>query len=187
MDRDPGRVFDELRVVLARGGSSEAFGQLVVRWSPGLARHAQRLLGNADAAADVVQDAWLSIARGIQRLDDPARFPGWAYAIVTRRCVDAMRQGVRRGRLALLATHEAAIAAPDTAVLAADLRMDLAAAIARLPLDQRLLVSLHYGEGLGVDEIAMAHGVPPGTVKSRLSAARKALRDHLQGADDDQS
>ena len=186
MERDPGAVLDELRVVLARGGSSEAFSQLVVRWSPGLHRHARRLLGDHERAADVVQDAWLNIARGLRRLDDPARFAPWAFAIVTRRCVDVMRRGQRERRLTAAAAHEAAVIAPDGSAAAAEARLDLAAAIARLPLDQRLPVSLHYGEGLGVDEIAAAHGVPPGTVKSRLYAARQALRTHLQGADDDQ-
>jgi RNA polymerase sigma factor (sigma-70 family) len=187
MERGPGAVLDELRVVLARGGSSAAFGQLVVRWSPGLHRHARRLLRDSERAADVVQDAWLNIARGLGRLDDPARFAAWAFAIVTRRCVDAMRRGLRERRLTAAAVNEAAVAASDDSTTAADARLDLAAAISRLPLDQRLLVSLHYGEGLGVDEIAAAHGVPPGTVKSRLYAARQALRTYLEGADDDQS
>lgn len=187
MERDPGRVLDELLVVSARGGSRAAFGQLVERWSPRLRRHALRLIGDAEWARDVVQDAWVNVARDLRRLEDPARFPAWAFAIVTRRSIDALRGAVRARRLAVAAVTEAAVAGEASPCVAMEDRLDLAAAIGRLPLDQRLMVSLHYGEGLGVDEIAAAHGLAPGTVKSRLHAARRALKDYLEGADDDPS
>jgi RNA polymerase sigma-70 factor, ECF subfamily len=186
MERDPGKVLDELLVVSARAGSAAAFGQLVGRWSPRLQRHAQRLLRDPEPARDAVQDAWVSMARGLRWLDDPARFGGWAYAIVGRRCVDMLRRAVRDRRLSALAAREAALAGAADPRGGADARVDLAAAIDRLPVDQRLLVSLHYGEGLRVDEIAAGHGLPVGTVKSRLHAARQALKDILQGADHDQ-
>lgn len=186
MERDPGTVLDELLVVAARGGSSAAFGQLVRRWTLRLQRHAGRLLRDPERARDVVQDAWASMARDLRRLDDPARFPGWAYAIVSRRCVDALRRTVRDRRLSVWAAADAATDRATHARSEVDDRLDLAAAIERLPIDLRLLVSLHYGEGLGVAEIAATHGLPAGTVKSRLYAARRALRDFLEGAENDQ-
>jgi RNA polymerase sigma-70 factor (ECF subfamily) len=186
MERDPGAVLEELLVASAQTGSSAAFGQLVKRWTPRLHRHAYRVLRDPEAARDAVQDAWVGIARQLRSLDDPARFPGWAYAIVSRRCMDAIRRAVRDRRLAALAAREAALAgALDTRDSPED-RVDLASAIARLPIDQRLMVSLHYGEGLRLEEIATTHGLPAGTVKSRLHAARQALKELLQGADDDQ-
>lgn len=187
MDRDAGRVLDELLVIAARAGSRAAFSQIVSRWTVRLRRHAERMLSDADQAGDVVQDAWLGIARGLSRLDDPARFPGWAYAIVTRRCVDLIRRRARDRRLSADAATEALI---DPPVLdgSPDIngRLDLAAAIRRLPVDQRLMVSLYYGEGLSVEEIAAAHGLPGGTVKSRLHTARQVLRTLLEGDDHDQ-
>ncbi|WP_340644626.1 RNA polymerase sigma factor [Phenylobacterium sp.] len=187
MDRDVGQVLDELLVVAARGGSTPAFRQIVLRWTPRLRRHAGRLLFNNDLAADVVQEVWLNIARDLPRLADPARFGGWAYAIVTRRCIDALRRRGRDRRLAAQATTETLTEAPPLDARARlDSRLDLAAAIARLPVDQRLMVSLHYGEGLSVEEIAQAHGLRSGTVKSRLHAAREHLRTLLEGEDDEQ-
>jgi len=187
MERDPGRVLDELLVLSARGGSRAAFGQLVVRWSPRLRRHAARLIGDSERALDIVQDAWVNVARDLRRLEDPARFPAWAFAIVTRRSIDVLRGAVRARRLTAVAVNEAAVAREASPCAAMEIRLDLTAAIGRLPLDQRLMVSLHYGEGLGVDEIASAHGLAPGTVKSRLHAARRALKDFLEGAEDDPS
>jgi RNA polymerase sigma factor (sigma-70 family) len=180
MDRDAETVLDEYLVLVAQGGSADAFRRLAARWTPRLLRHARRVLLDADAAADAVQDAWVAIAKGLKRLDDPARFAGWAFAITNRRCVDEIRRRQRgRALVAAEATVEP-LPAGDP-----DGRLDLAAALERLPPDQRLLVSLFYGEGLSVEEIAHAHRIPPGTVKSRLHAIRQTLKTYLEGQDDD--
>ena len=132
----------------------------------------------------MVQDAWVNIARDLRRLDDPARFAGWAYAVVSRRCMDGA-SGTGRRLSAVVASEVATTPGIETPSAAED-RMDLSVAIGGLPIEQRLLVSLHYGEGLHVEEIATTLRLPVGTVKSRLYAARQALRAILQGADDDQ-
>jgi len=178
MRRDPGTVLDEWLVASAKTGSEPAFGQLVARWTPRLLRHACRLLGDTDQAQDAVQDAWAGAARGLRRLEDPARFPAWMFALVSRRCADRVRRSVRDRRLAV---QVADLGGPPAEVSGADQRLDLREAIANLPVEQRLVVSLHYGEGFGVDEIAAAHGLPPGTVKSRLFAARQTLKTFLEG------
>lgn len=176
MQRDPDQVLDEYWVVLAQGGSALAFERLVARWTPRLRRHAQRLLAGSDGVADAVQDAWLAIARSLRRLDDPARFSPWALAITSRRCIDQIRRRQRDRRLA----GEVASASPDPSPLP-DRSLDLNAAIAALPADQRLMVSLFYGEDLSVEDIARAHCLPVGTVKSRLHAARQSLKVFLEG------
>ena len=182
MRRDPGTVLDEWLVASAKTGHEAAFGQLVTRWTPRLLRHAWRLLGNIDHAQDAVQDAWLGAARGLRRLEDPARFPAWMFALVSRRCADRMRRSVRGRRLAV---QVADLRGPLAELDGSDQRLDLGHAVAALPVEQRLVVSLHYGEGFGIDEIAAAHGLPPGTVKSRLFAARQTLKSFLEGDDHD--
>jgi RNA polymerase sigma-70 factor (ECF subfamily) len=182
MRRDPGAVLDEWLVASAKAGGEAAFVQLVARWTPRLLRHASRLLGDVDQAQDAVQDAWLGAARGLRRLDDPARFPAWMFALVSRRCADRVRRAVRDRRLAVEVSR---LPAPPPELNGADLNLDLSHAVAGLPAEQRLVVSLHYGEGLGVEEIAAAHGLPPGTVKSRLHAARQTLKSLLEGDDHD--
>jgi len=182
MRRDPGLVLEELLVASAMAGSEAAFGQLVSRWTPRLMRHARHLLHDSEAARDVVQEAWIGAATGLRRLDDPARFAPWMFALVSRRAVDCVRRAVRDRRLVAQASERVHETPCDTA----DALLDLRKAIARLPVGQRLVVSLHYGEGFGVEEIAAAHGLPPGTVKSRLFAAREALRNYLEGDDHDE-
>jgi RNA polymerase sigma-70 factor (ECF subfamily) len=181
MRRDPGTVLEELLVASAMSGSAAAFGQLVARWTPRLVRHAYHLLHDVDAARDAVQEAWIGAARGLRQLEDPARFPAWIFALVSRRCADSVRRAVRDRRLAVQASERADEVTNETA----DEQFDLRRAIAMLPVSQRLVVSLHYGEGFGIDEIADAHGLPPGTVKSRLFAARETLRRYLEGDEHD--
>jgi RNA polymerase sigma-70 factor (ECF subfamily) len=165
------QALDDYLVLLAQSGSREAFARLVARWTPRLLAFAARTLGTTEAARDVLQDTWESAVRGLKRLDDPARFGPWLYAIASRKCTDALRTKYRNAR------NDAAVEAPiETIATNADEALDLAAALKLLPLDQRVAVSLFFGEGMSVAEIAAATGVPPGTVKSRLFAARKALR-----------
>jgi RNA polymerase sigma-70 factor (ECF subfamily) len=173
--RSQARIFDELLVTLAQDGDRAALERLAQRWRPRHHAHARRLLRNAETAGDAVQDAWLGIVRGMGRLQDPARFPAWSYAIVTRRCRDLQRRAARTPPL-------------DAEVEAADLRRsdpdrdhDLRRALAALPPDQRAAVALYYGEGFSGAEIAEALGVPLGTVKTRLFHARRALRRRFEG------
>jgi RNA polymerase sigma factor (sigma-70 family) len=169
------QALDDYLVLLAQGGSREAFARLVARWTPKLLAFAARSLGTTEVARDVVQDTWESAVRGLSRLDDPARFRAWIYAIAARKCADTLRGKYRTARIAESAeamSREAANAEGEN-----NDRLDVAAAMKRLPPEQRVAVSLFFGEEMNVAEIAAITGAPEGTVKSRLFAARKALRD----------
>lgn len=175
MRRGLDQAFDEYLVVLAQAGKSEAFERLAARWSSKLLAFAARSLGDPETARDVVQDTWMSAWRNINRLEDPARLRPWLYAIAARKCTDALRSRYRGRRIAdaVKAESEQATGSPTDA---SDARLDLATTLKRLPPEQRIAVSLFFGEDMGIAEIAAATGVPAGTVKSRLFAARKALR-----------
>jgi RNA polymerase sigma-70 factor (ECF subfamily) len=170
-------ALDDYLVFLAQGGSRDAFARLAARWSPKLLAFAARTLGTTDVAHDVVQDTWESAARGLNRLDDPARFRAWLYAIAARKCADVLRGKYRTRNI----VEQAQAMAPDPADAEreSNARLDVAAAMQRLPPEQRVAVSLYFGEEMSVADIAAITGAPPGTVKSRLFAARKALRQIL--------
>jgi RNA polymerase sigma-70 factor (ECF subfamily) len=176
-------ALDEYLVLLAQAGDREAFARLVMRWSPKLHAFAARSLGNTEAAKDVVQETWVNALRALGRLEDPARFPAWIFAISSRKCTDALRSKYRTKRLSSTLEDSAEFDAQPGSD--ADARLDLAAAFERLPPEQRVAVALLYGEDMSVSEIAAVMGVPPGTVKSRLSAARKALRVFMKGEADE--
>jgi RNA polymerase sigma-70 factor (ECF subfamily) len=178
-------VLDEYLVLLAKAGNQDAFGRLRTRWTPRLLAFAARSTSNADAAKDVVQETWESALRGIGRLEDPARFPAWIYSIAARKCTNQLRAKYRGQRLTAAMEQDVVneVAAPS----ALEARLDLATALKQLPREQRVAVALLYGEDMSVVDIAVITGVPPGTVKSRLSAARLALRMHMEGESDEQS
>lgn len=181
MNRDSERIFDEYLAAAAATGDRPALERLVVRWQPRLLRHAWRLLGDADAASDMVQEAWVEILRGLGRLDDVAAFPAWAYRIVTRRCQRRFHRSARERWVPQDATRDdQRVPEHQSGEFAAELA-NVMQAIATLPAPQRAALALFYIEDLGVAEIAIALDVPPGTVKTRLMHARRKVRALLEG------
>jgi RNA polymerase sigma-70 factor (ECF subfamily) len=173
------QALDDYLVLLAQGGSREAFARLAARWTPKLLAFAARSIGT-ESAKDAVQETWESAWRNLRRLEDPARFRAWIYAIAARKCADALRAKYRGQRIADAAKAHAKLDDHDVDAQASeDARIDLAAALKALPPEQRIAVSLYFGEDMDIADIARITGAPPGTVKSRLFAARKALRQLL--------
>jgi RNA polymerase sigma-70 factor (ECF subfamily) len=173
-------IEDELLVLAAQDGDARALESLVRRWDGPLRRYAQRLTGRADAAQDAAQETWLAVARGIRRLDDPARFRAWAFRIAHHKCAD-WADGQRRDReLAAGAAEMAKSRAPDSA--GGDDIAVLRREIDALPAESRAVLALFYLEGFSVGEIGEVLAVPAGTVKSRLHSARQRLRERLERA-----
>ncbi len=163
---------DQLLVLGCLEGRADAFRALVARFEEPLWRHAFRLTGREDVAWDVLQDAWIAIANGIQALTEPSRFRGWAYTIVTRRAVDRMR----RERPASEWDETAEAVAVNEADEPSDAVELLRRALRRVSGERKALLSLRYVDGFEVAEIARILELPEGTVKSRLHHAREELR-----------
>jgi RNA polymerase sigma factor (sigma-70 family) len=143
-------------------------------------RHAVRLTGSTEMAADAVQDAWIAIFRGIRRLGDPSRFGAWSYRIVTNKCVDLIRH---RQRTRMEVGYEDVA---DEGLDSEDEKVDsLRRAIRRLPGEKRALLGLVYQEGMSLRAVAESLGLAVGTVKSRLFNLRAELRGLMKGEDDD--
>ena len=175
--QDTERVYDELLVTLARSGDQKAANRLAARWYPRLMRTALRLVRDRNEAEEAVQEAWAGICRGWPRLSDPAMFPGWAFGILRRKCVDRIRKVQKdRNRTAPLE------AAPEPSQPArGELQVEIDQALAGLSDEHRLAAILYFGEGLSLNEIAAVTGVPVGTAKSRIFNARQHLKSRLKG------
>jgi len=139
-----------------------------------LFRLARRLLRDADAARDAVQDVFVRAARHADRL--PSGEPGgeaWLVRVLVNRCHDQNRQSRRRGAPAELSGNEESTASrPDASALA---RLSVEAALAALPPRRRAVVVLHELEERSVEEIAGLLGVARVTVRWHLSQGRKQL------------
>ncbi len=172
------RLLDELLVLRVKEGSREAWQLLVDRWQEKLWRHARRLVGSEDGAWDVMQDAWMAVARQIKGLRDPGALRRWLYTIVTRAAVNRYRRETQETAVAspTLDTHPAPeqTSPRDQAVQA------LKQALRQLPGEQQALLSMHYLEEFGIADLAEILGVPEGTVKSRLYHARQRVKQILE-------
>lgn len=171
------RQAEELLLLQARAGDPGARERFARLWHDRLWRHAQRVVGSAEAANDVLQDAWVAVLRGLSRLDDPRAFRAWAYRIVARAAADRIRRAPREAVSDELDRREGT--EPDDARRIAVLA--LRAALAGLDPEDRQLVSLRYLEGLDIHELAAVFDLPEGTVKSRLHRIRRQLRETLEG------
>lgn len=147
---------------------------------PRLRRFARTLVAEPAAADDLVQAALeRALTHGGQRRDDEALQP-WLFSVLYRQFVDDYRRAGRWRRIARLfaADDEAQVPRPDDIL---ETRRALAG-LAHLPAEQRALLVLVSVEGLAYREAADVLGIPIGTVMSRLSRARRALRE-MDGED----
>ncbi len=164
---------DELLILRCQTGDSAAFDELTGRWQERLWRYAFNLIGENDGAWDAVQETWIAVVKGIKKLEDLRAFPKWVYRIVSNKCADQIRTRQRQRRV-----EEESASAEDEAVN--DTVLSLEEALTRLPGVTRALLALHYSDGYDMGEIAEIFGIPEGTVKSRLSAARERLRKLME-------
>ena len=180
MNRDADDILNELLVLRAQRGDSEALRVLVRRWHPKLIRHARKLTECDEAAADVVQDGWIAIFRGLRKLKDPAIFRGWAYRIVHHKSVDWIRSQTRQRKLNEVAREQIASSDdPKQRDESNDIET-LRTAIGRLTAEQQLLLRMFYNDQMPLKEIANVLAVPIGTLKFRLFSLRKQLKQMLE-------
>jgi len=142
-----------------------------------------RLTGDQHDAEDLTQEVFVRVFRSLSDYV-PGTFEGWLHRITTNLFLDQARRR-RRVRFDAL-TEEAAARLPDAgpsperAFEAANLDLDVQAALDRLSPAFRAVVVLADLEGLSYEEVGQALGLKLGTVRSRLHRARAQLRRHLQ-------
>jgi RNA polymerase sigma factor (sigma-70 family) len=173
------RLDDEILVLRSQEGDLSAFEDLVDRWQPRLWRHAWRLVGDEDAAYDVLQESWLAVTRDLRRLQDAAAFHGWAYRIVTNKCRDWIRRQSRRRDLGTT-LEETFLATEQETSARHEQVQNLREAMACLSGPDRAILALRYEEEFTTAEMADILEIPEGTVKSRLHHARGRLREIMK-------
>lgn len=169
-------IADELLVVRCQLGERDAFDALVRRWAGPVSGYARRVTGDADTAAELTQDIWLRVVRGIGRIEDTGRFRSWLFGIAHRAFADQLR---RKYRATMPLPAEDEVAEADEGEAEFDVEA-VARGLARLAPVEREILTLFYLEELAIDEVAIALSIPTGTVKSRLYRARKQLRRELE-------
>ncbi|HEY8291337.1 MAG TPA: sigma-70 family RNA polymerase sigma factor [Thermomicrobiales bacterium] len=180
---------DEALVHAAQHGDLDAYNRLVRTYERQAYAVALRLLRRPESAEDATQDAFIQAYRALETFRGGS-FRAWLMRIVTNRCYDVLRSANRRVADSLddqmfeAEPHWSSVVAPDDPVARAtqaELGRLLERALAQLPDDQKLTVVLCDVQGYTYEETAEIMGVALGTVKSRLSRARFALREVIRG------
>lgn len=154
---------------------------------------ALHLLGDREEALDLSQEVFLSVFRTIGRFRGQSAIRTWIYRIVINQARNRQRWWRRRHRADQISLDEhlerhgdfpqpGDSVSPDRQLRRKQLAARIWAALDHLPFDQRTAVVLREIDGLSYDEIAFSLGVAVGTVKSRLTRAREALRAELREA-----
>jgi RNA polymerase sigma-70 factor, ECF subfamily len=167
----------------AQAGDHEAFALLVRGSYPRLFAVARWILRDVDRAQDAVQDALVLAWRDIRALRDADAWDAWLNRLTVRACYRWARKVRRRDVVELHVTPDenAAASGADFSTAIAD-REQMGLAMARLPVDQRAVLVLHFHLGLPLTEVAEILDIPVGTAKSRLNRGLTAMRIAM-GAD----
>jgi len=163
-------------------GRADAFTALVRRYERRFYTIARRMLGRDADAEDAVQLAFLHVLTRADGYDPSWKGSTWLYRVLTNVCIDAWRKrrveepeaAPRRirGRTAMLG-------APRATAPAGAERLDVQAALAKLPTEARMILLCCYVGGLSYQEIARVRGISVNTVKTQLGRAKRLMRRHL--------
>jgi RNA polymerase sigma-70 factor, ECF subfamily len=170
---------DEELIARLSQGDATVFEALVNRYQKSALRLALRVTRQQTEAEDMVQETFLQIHRHIhQYKPEAALFKTWFFTILSNLC----RKAIKRNKSTMfidLPEDALAIDDPEGELAHQELRAALAAAIARLPPNQRLALIPRYEEGVSYADIAAALGVSISAVKSLLVRAKRTLRQEL--------
>ena len=168
---------DRELVEAARRGDREAYADLIRTRGDRLYALAQRILRDVDRTEDAIQDALVIAWRDLPSLRDPDRFDAWLHRLVVRSCItEAVRQ---RRLVANLRVLPPELPARDDDLLGVAERDQLERGFRRLNPQQRAILALRHYAGFDPAEIAEILGIPPGTARSRLHHAHRAMRAAL--------
>ena len=180
---------DDALVRRAAAGEIAAFDTLLVARMDRCFRIAWSILANDADAADATQDAFVAAWRELPRLRDPRAFDGWLNRIVANASLMARRHRTRLREVSVApdgsesedapTLEPASYGARDESAAVAE-RDAIGRAFDRLRPAQRAILVLHHVDERSVAEIARTLGVPIGTAKWRLHAARRALEQAME-------
>jgi RNA polymerase sigma-70 factor (ECF subfamily) len=188
---DRGRQYlllaDEELISLAGQGEAQAFAVLYDRHSRAAYSLAYRMMGEKQAAEDLVQDGFLKVWRGAESYRvERGSVRTWILSIVHNRGIDQLRSTASRRRTQEKVEASAPVSQPSEAfaeTLRNSQREQVREALGTLPQEQLKILELAYFSGYTHVEIAELLGLPLGTVKGRMRLGLKKIRDYFDSED----
>ena len=173
---------EKLPVPQAKAGEPEAWDILFRRYQLPLYVYVFELVHDEQTSLDLVQETFIAAVRHIGSLRDDAKFGSWLFGIAHQKCIQRWRKQGRE-KVLLDEIHETAEGfegSPDDLLIRREQEAGFMNLLNQLPLPQRSVLLLHFVEDFSLEEIAGITGTNPGTVKSRMHYAKRALRKLLE-------
>lgn len=181
---------DKEKLVIARAKKGEmlAFEEIVTAYEKRVFVLALRSCGNEEDARDISQEVFLKVYRSIQSFREESGLSTWIYKIATNICIDFSRKNSKHSKNTTNIDEDENVRQiqdldtnnqPETAFENAVMRKEINDALAKLSSEHRNIIVLRDVSGLSYTEIATVIGASEGTVKSRISRARKNLQQIL--------
>jgi len=171
------RLYERLLVMRCQTGDEEAYRDLVERFNPRLRYFLHKLLPAGDRPDDLLQEVWIDVFRQLPRLQIVEAFTAWIYRIARGKATLELR---RNGRAQMVDLPEVAAAPDQEPVFSPEDAARIHAALDELPAEQREVLVLRFLEELSYEDIGGIVGCPPGTVRSRIHYAKRALQKLLE-------
>ena len=177
---------DEALMLQLQAGDLRSFDILVKRWEKRLLNYCYRMVNDIALAEDLRQEVFLRIYRSAKTYRSMAQFSTWMYRIATNLCLDTLAKQQRRKEIPMETYIESGSEgfdeklidpseAPEAAVLKKEIADRVRSALACLPEDQRVVITLRHYHGMKFHEIAEIVECPISTVKSRMAAGMERL------------
>lgn len=177
-------------------GNIDAFEVIVARYK-GLVFHVVRsIITDASAHEDLAQDIFVRVYETLPRFQFRCGLATWISRIACNTCLNRLRRarshpqdnpeytdeedrGAGVELVGFVDSVPGNYQTPENVICRKEIEIKVRDAVARLPVQYRLMITLHYLEGFSIPEMADSLGMPRGTVKSHLYRARAMLKDHL--------
>ena len=173
---------EQLPVQQARDGKPEAWDALFRRYQLPLYVYVFELVRNEQTSLDIVQETFIAAVRHIGGLRDDGKFGSWLFGIAHQKVIHLWRKHGGKEILfnEIPESPDEFENSPDNLLIRREQETEFMNLLNQLPLPQRSVLLLHFVEDFPLDEIARITETQPGTVKSRLHYAKKALRKLLE-------
>jgi RNA polymerase sigma-70 factor (ECF subfamily) len=162
-----------------RAGDAEAFRVIVARYRQQYGKYAIAMTGDADTAADAMQESFIRAWKSLDACRDPDRFGPWFFRILTNQCHTARSR--RKNTDPVDTIDLAARERTDEPLERSELAAQLASALARLTDEQREAFVLKHVDGRSYEEMSALLGTGVDALKMRVHRARDALRSMMGG------
>jgi RNA polymerase sigma-70 factor (ECF subfamily) len=170
---------DETLLKAVKSGDCESFNPLIERYKLPLYKVMYRMVMNRDDAEDLVEEAFIKAYRSIRKFDTNRPFYSWLRRIAVNNAINFLKKERRNLAEPLEFVEKRLSNNRNDPVAMTEQKMvkeRINQAMARLPKEFRIMISLKVEEDLSYDEISRVLNIPKGTVMSRLARARHKLR-----------